>query len=153
MPRGSPPKAETEAGRVKPLSGGNPQIAKGDGDAPTRAYIAAMPVWKSGIGRRIDEIIVREVPGVPKAVRWNSPFWGIQGNGCFLSLHCFTKYLKVTFLRGVSLDPPSPVESKHAGVRYFHITEEGFDETLFADWVRKAAALPGEKLFQGGFMS
>ena len=132
----------------KLLSGGNPQIPKGDGDAPVQAYIAAMPGWKQDVGRSLDALIVRTVPDVRKAVRWNSPFYGIEGQGWFLSFHCFTKYVKVTFLNGASLRPAPPVESKHEAVRYFHIHEdEPFDEELLAGWIRQASALPGERMF------
>ena len=130
------------------LSGGNPQIAKADGDAPVQEYIAAMPDWKSDVGRRLDSLIVKNAPKVRKAVRWNSPFYGIDGRGWFLSYHCFAKYIKVTFLKGSSLDPLPPVESKHPDTRYFHIHEEdGFDEKLLTKWIRQAAKLPGDPLF------
>ena len=125
------------------LSGGNPQIAKGDGDAPVQAYIAAIPGWKSDVGRRLDELIVRTMPDVRKAVRWNSPFYGIEGQGWFLSYHVFTRYVKVTFLNGASLSPLPPVESKDEDTRYFHIYEDGFNEEQMAEWIRQAAALPG----------
>ena len=128
------------------LSGGNPQIAKGEGDAPVKAYIAAMPGWKSEIGRRLDAIVERTVPGVHKAVKWNSPFYGNKGDGWFLSYHCFTKYVKVTFLRGASLSPLPPGASKHPEVRYLDIHEGALDEAQFADWVKQASELPGEKL-------
>ena len=142
---------KTTARRVaaKPvlLSGGNPQIAKGNGDAPVQAYIAAMPDWKSEVGRRLDALIVRTVPGVSKAVKWNSPFYGIEGEGWFLSFHCFTKYIKVTFFRGTSLRPVPPGESKHPEVRYLDIREGvQLDETQFAAWVKQASQLPGERL-------
>jgi hypothetical protein len=130
------------------LSGGNPQIPKGDGDGPVEAYLAAMPGWKADIGRLLDSIIIGTVPDVQKAVRWNSPFYGVEGKGWFLSFHCFTNYIKVTFLNGGSLDPPPPVDSKHEAVRYLHVDdEEGLDEAQFSDWVRQASALPGEELF------
>ncbi|WP_159593757.1 DUF1801 domain-containing protein [Chelativorans xinjiangense] len=128
------------------LSGGNPQIAKGYGDTPVQAYIAAMPGWKSDVGRRLDEIVVHTVPGVKKAVKWNSPFYGIEDDIWFLSYHCFTKYVKVTFFRGTSLRPVPPGASKHPEVRYLDIYEGQLDEAQFADWVKQAAALPGEKL-------
>jgi len=141
------PEDAKEAGKPVLLSGGNPQIAKGYGDAPVEAYIAAMPGWKSDIGRRLDAIIVQTVPGVSKAVKWNSPFYGVEGEGWFLSFHCFTKYIKVAFFRGTSLNPVPPVESKHGQVRYFHIHEgEAFDEAQFADWVKQASQLPGERM-------
>lgn len=141
------PKLRSGAGG-KPvlLSGGNPQIAKGYGDAPVEAYIAALPGWKSDIGRRIDEIVTRAVPGVQKAVKWNSPFYGVERDIWFLSLHAMTKYIKVTFFRGSSLEPVPPEKSKYEAVRYLHISEEGFDEEQFADWVRQASRLPGEKM-------
>jgi hypothetical protein len=130
------------------LSGGNPQIPKADGDAPVQAYIAAMPGWKRDVGRRLDALVVQAVPDVRKAVRWNSPFYGMEGKGWFLSFHCFSKYVKVSFFRGTSLRPVPPVESKHERVRYFHIHEgEEFDEKLLASWIQQAARLPGEMLF------
>lgn len=130
------------------LSGGNPQIAKGDGDAPVQAYLDAMPGWMGGIGRLLDSTIVAAVPGVQKAVRWNSPFYGVEGDGWFISFHCFTKYVKVTFFVGDSLDPPPPVDSKQEGIRYLHVyEEEPLDQAQFADWVKQASALPGEPLF------
>jgi len=126
------------------LAGGNPQIAKGDGDAPVRAYIAAMPGWKREVGRRLDALIVRTVPGVRKAVKWNSPFYGVEGQGWFLDFHCFTKYIKVAFFRGASLRPVPPGESKHQEVRYLDIHEDDpLDEAQLARWIRQAAALPG----------
>lgn len=112
-----------------------------------RAYIAAMPGWKRGIGRRLDALIVRTVPGVHKAVKWNSPFYGFRGQGWFLAFHCFTKYVKVTFFRGTSLRPVPPGESKHKEVRYLDIREDdAFDEPQLADWVRQASELPGERM-------
>jgi hypothetical protein len=128
------------------LAGGNPQIAKGVGDAPVQAYIAAMPGWKSEIGRRLDALIVRTVPGVHKAVKWNSPFYGVEGQGWFLSFHCFTKYIKVTFFRGTSLRPVPAGASKHKDVRYLDIYEDQLDEAQFAAWVEQASRLPGERL-------
>jgi hypothetical protein len=138
--------AKPAAAKPTLLSGGNPQIAKGYGDAPVQAYIAAMPGWKSDLGRRLDALIVRTVPNVHKAVKWNSPFYGIEGEGWFLSLHCFTKYVKVTFFRGTSLRPVPSGESKHKEVRYLDIREGEFDEAQFADWVKQASKLPGERL-------
>jgi hypothetical protein len=134
---------------VKPtlLAGGNPQMAKADGDAPVQAYIAAMPDWKSDIGRRLDALIVRAVPDVRKAVKWNSPFYGLEGQGWFLSFHCFTKYIKVAFFRGASLRPVPPGVSKHEDVRYLDIYEEDkLDEVQFAAWVKQAGKLPGERM-------
>jgi hypothetical protein len=140
--------APEAAGPVKLLSGGNPQIAKADGDAPVQAYIAAMPGWKSDVGRRLDALITRTVPGVRKAVRWNSPFYGIEGRGWFLGVHCISKYVKVAFFRGTSLRPMPPVESKQKEVRYFHIHEgDQIDEALVASWIKQAAKLPGENCF------
>ena len=129
------------------LSGGNPQIAKGYGNAPVQAYIAAMPGWKRGVGRRLDALVERTVPGVRKAVKWNSPFYGIENQDWFLSYHCFTKYVKVTFFRGRSLRPLPPGESKHKEVRYLDIREDDpFDEAQFVRWVKQASLLPGERL-------
>lgn len=126
------------------LSGGNPQIPKGDGDAPVQAYIAAMPGWKSEAGRRLDALIVRTVPDVRKAVKWNSPFYGMEGKGWFLSFHCFTGYIKLAFFRGAALDPPPPVASKDPNTRYLHIREEDeLDEELLGRWIRQASESPG----------
>lgn len=126
------------------LSGGNPQIAKGDGDGPVQAYIAAMPGWKSTIGKRLDSLISREVPGVCKAVKWNTPFYGIEGQGWFLGFHVLTKYIKVTFLRGASLRPLPPGGTAKSGdSRWLDIYEGEFEETQIVDWIRQAAALPG----------
>ena len=128
------------------LSGGNPQIAKGYGDAPVQAYIAAMPGWKSEVGRRLDSLITCTVPGVRKAVKWNSPFYGVEEGVWFLSFHVFAKYVKVAFFRGASLSPVPPVASKSGDTRYFHIHEGGFDEAQFADWLKQASERPGEKM-------
>src|SRR5688572_28654507 len=129
------------------LSGGNPQIAKAYGDAPVQAYIAAMPGWKSGVWRRLDALITRTVPGVNKAVKWNSPLYGMEGQGWFLGVHCFAKYIKVAFYRGASLSPVPPGESKHKEVRYLDIHEDDeLDEALFAQWVKQASQLPGENM-------
>jgi hypothetical protein len=128
----------------KLLSGGNPQIPKGDGDAPVQAYIAAMPGWKSAAGHKLDKLIEKTVPGVKKAVKWNSPFYGVEGQGWFLGYHCFNKYIKVTFFRGAGLKPLPPVGSKDPNTRYVHICEdEPVDEKQLADWIRQAAAIPG----------
>lgn len=135
--------------RAKPalLAGGNPQIAKGDGDAPVRAYIAAMPGWKRDVGRVLDALIVRAVPGVHKAVTWNSPFYGVEGQGWFLNFHCFTRYVKVAFFRGTSLRPVPPGESKHKDVRYLDIHQnDPLDEAQFMAWVKQASQLPGERM-------
>jgi hypothetical protein len=132
---------------VKLLSGGNPQIAKADGDAPVQAYLDAMPGWKRDVGRRLNALIVGTVPGVHKAVKWNTPFYGIEGQGWFLGFHCMTKYIKVAFFRGTSLSPVPPVESKQKEVRYLHIHEDDkIDEAQFAAWVKQASQLPGERL-------
>ena len=126
------------------LSGGNPQIAKADGDAPVQAYIAAMPGWKSALGRRLDALIERTVPGVRKAVKWNSPFYGVEGQGWFLSYHCFTRYVKLTFFKGGALEPLPPGKSKHDEVRTLDIREDdALDEVQLAEWIRQAAAIPG----------
>jgi len=126
------------------LAGDNPQIAKADGDAPVQAYIAAIPGWKRDVGRRLDALIVRTVPVVRKAVKWNSPFYGIEGQGWFLSFHCFTKYIKVAFVRGTSLHPLPPGESKSKDTRYLDIHEDDqLDEDLVASWIRQASELPG----------
>jgi len=139
--------AKNAATKPALLSGGNPQIAKGDGDAPVQAYIAAMPGWKSEVGRRLDALIVRTVPGVHKAVKWNSPLYGVEGQGWFLGLHCFTKYVKVAFFRGTSLRPVPPGESKSKDTRYLDIHEgDLLDEAQFAAWVKQASQLPGEKM-------
>jgi hypothetical protein len=130
------------------LSGGNPQIPKGDGDGPVRAYLDAMPGWKGDVGRRLDGLIVGAVPGVRKAVRWNSPFYGVEGRGWFVSFHCMTRYVKVAFFRGSSLDPLPPVGSKQPEVRYLHVFEgEEIDEGLVTGWVKQASELPGEDCF------
>ncbi|HVJ02103.1 MAG TPA: DUF1801 domain-containing protein [Sphingomonas sp.] len=129
------------------LSGGNPQIPKGYGEAPVQAYIAAMPGWKHDVGRRIDAIVSRAVPEVRKAVKWNSPFYGMEDDCWFLSFHCFDRYVKVAFFRGARLDPAPPVESKSGDTRYFHIHEgDEIDEARFADWVKQASRLPGERM-------
>jgi hypothetical protein len=144
--RTKPKAASRTATQKKPvlLSGGNPQIAKSDGDAPVQAYIAAMPGWKRDTGRRLDALISRTVPTVKKAVKWNSPFYGIEDQGWFLNLHCYAKYIKVAFFKGTSLRPLPPGESKHKEVRYLDIHEdEPLDEKLLTSWIRQAAELPG----------
>ena len=141
-PRKSP--AKPSAGKPVLLSGGNPQIPKGYGDAPVQTYIAAMPDWKSEVGRRLDTIIARTVPGVRKAVKWNSPFYGVEDQGWFLSFHVFAKYVKVAFVRGTSLRPMPPGESTQKEVRYLDIHEDDkLGEAQLASWIRQAAALPG----------
>ncbi|WP_082366748.1 DUF1801 domain-containing protein [Ensifer adhaerens] len=139
--------APVQPGNVTLLSGGNPQIAKGYGDAPVQAYIAAMPGWKSDVGRRLDALIERTVPDVYKAVKWNSPLYGLEGDGWFLGIHVFTKYVKVAFFRGSSLNPIPPGQSKQKDVRYLDIREDDqLDEEQFADWVRQASQLPDERM-------
>jgi hypothetical protein len=137
------PKRKSKAAVVL-LTGGNPQIAKADGDAPVQKYIAAMPGWKRAVGKRLDALIVSTVPRVRKAVKWNSPFYGIEGRGWFVQFYVFTRYVKVTFFRGTSLLPVPPGPSKHKEVRYFDIHEDDeWDEEQMASWVKQAAALPG----------
>jgi hypothetical protein len=128
--------------KPKLLAGGNPQIAKGEGNGPVQAYVAAMPGWKRDVGRRLDALVAHTVPGVHKAVKWNSPFYGIEGEGWFLSFHCFTKYVKVTFFRGTSLRPIPPGQSKHKEVRYLDIHEDQLEEAQFTAWVKQASKLP-----------
>ncbi|MGV1792031.1 DUF1801 domain-containing protein [Rhizobium sp. A37_96] len=145
----SPTKAASAVAVSEPklLSGGNPQIAKGYGDAPVQAYIAAMPGWKSEIGRRIDALVVNSVPGVQKAVKWNSPLYGMEGDGWFLGIHCFTNYIKVAFFRGASLQPIPPGDSKSKETRYLNIREgDTLDEAQLSDWVKQASRLPGERM-------
>jgi hypothetical protein len=145
--KAAPRNASGVAGAPVLLSGGNPQIPKGEGNAPVQAYIEAMPGWKSALGRRLDAIVEAAVPGVRKAVKWNSPFYGAPGGeGWFLSFHVFARYVKVTFFRGAALDPVPPGESKHPEVRYLDIHEDQLDEARFADWVKQASRLPGEKM-------
>ncbi len=140
-------KKSAKVARPALLAGGNPQIAKGDGDAPVQAYIAAMPDWKSDIGRRLDALIVHTVPGVRKAVKWNSPFYGVEGQGWFLNFHTFTNYVKVAFFRGMLLRPVPPGESKQKEVRYLDIYgDHELDEAQLADWVKQASQLPGTDL-------
>jgi len=160
--RGSPPKSgsrnQFDTAPSKPidqqenpkpavvlLSGGNPQIAKADGDEPVQAYIAAMPGWKSALGKRLDAIIVSNVPHVRKAVRWNSPFYGIEGQGWFVSFHVLTRYVKVTFFEGLSLHPiPPGGTDRSKDARWIDIYEDDqFDEAQMAGWIKQAAALPG----------
>lgn len=131
----------------KLLSGGNPQIQKGEGDAPVQAYIAVMPGWKQRVGATIDRVVGRTVPGVRKAVKWNTPFYGAGEEGWFLAFHCFERYVKVTFFKGTSLTPPPPGSSKQDEVRYLDIREtDEVDEARLTDWVRQASRLPGVKL-------
>src|SRR4249919_484822 len=137
-PRKMEPKSQSrKVAKPALLAGGNPQIAKADGDATVQAYIAAMPGWKRDVGRRLDALVVRTVPDVRKAVKWNTPFYGIEGQGWFLGFHCITKYVKVAFFRGTSLNPVPPGQSKQKEVRYFHIHEDDqLDEAQFAAWVK-----------------
>ncbi len=144
-----PRKSASKSRPAKPklLSGGNPQVAKAYGDAPVQAYIAAMPGWKSDVGRRLDAIVERAVPGVRKAVKWNSPFYGVEDQVWFLSFHVFTKYIKVAFFRGASLRPVPPGASKQKDVRYLDIREdEPLDEAQFTAWVKQASKLPGQRM-------
>ena len=130
------------------LSGGNPQISKGDGREFVDAYISAMPGWKQDVGRKLDELILRSVPDAKEAVRWNTPFYGVEGNGWFIAFHCFSKYIKVTFFKGASLIPMPPERSKQKDTRYFHIKEnDQIDEALFTQWIEQASKIPGEKVF------
>jgi hypothetical protein len=147
---GKPAKKTARAAKSKSkprlLSGGNPQIPLGYGDAPVQAYIDAIPGWKQAVARRLDALIVRAVPGVQKAVKWNTPFYGFEGKGWFVAFHCFTNYLKVTFFRGTSLEPVPAGESKHKEVRYLDLREGELDEAQFTAWVKQASVLPGERL-------
>ena len=138
------PKLKQSADGVVLLSGGNPQIAKGEGEAPVQAYIAAMPGWKRELGKRLDALITRTVPNVQKAVKWNSPFYGVVGNGYFLTFHVYTRYVKVAFLQGAALKPMPPGPSKDKEARYLDIHEgDAIDEKQFTSWVKQAAKLPG----------
>jgi hypothetical protein len=150
MPRKRLKKAKktTKPRKTKPrlLSGDNPQIAKGYGDAPVKAYIAAIPGWKQEVAKRVDALIVKAVPGVKKAVKWNSPLYSVEEDVWFASFHCFTNYVKVTFFKGTSLKPLPAGTSKHKTVRYYDIREGEFDEKQFASWIKQASNLPGVKL-------
>lgn len=131
----------------KLLSGGNPQIPKGEGDGPVQEYIAAMPGWKRDLGRRLDELIVRTVPQVHKAVKWNQPFYGLRDEGWFLAFRCYTHYVQLQFFKGAALEPPPPKASKHPEVRYLDIREtDELDEARLRSWIEQAAGLPGEKM-------
>jgi hypothetical protein len=134
------------ATKPKLLAGGNPQIAKGFGEAPVQAYIAALPGWKRDVGRRLDALITRTVPGVHKAIKWNSPFYGVANQSWFLSFHCYTNYIKVAFFRGASLRPSPPGESKQKWVRYLDVRQAELDEEQLVDWIEQASKLPGERL-------
>ena len=140
------PAKKAPAKKPKLLSGGNPQIAKGYGEAPVRAYIAAVPDWRGNVCKRLDAIISKTVPGVKKAVKWNSPFYGVEDDLWFASFHVFARYVKVTFFQGASLKPPPEGKSKYPAVRYYDIHEDELDEKQFAAWVKQAAKLPGEKM-------
>ncbi|MEM7232065.1 MAG: DUF1801 domain-containing protein [Planctomycetota bacterium] len=141
-------KVSDKTARPKLLSSGNPQVAKADGDAPVQSYIEAMPGWKSDVGRCIDRLVVHNVSKLRKAVRWNTPFYGVDGQGWFLAMYCYTKKVRITFFRGTSLTPLPPVESKQPEVRYFDIHEtDPIDEELLTRWIQQAAAIPGEKVF------
>jgi hypothetical protein len=145
MARQAKPARTTATGPVL-LSGGNPQIAKGYGDAPVQAYIAAMPGWKREVGQQLDALVERAVPGVKKAVKWNSPFYGLEEGNWFLSLHCFTRFVRVTFFQGASLRPAPTGKSKYEAVRYLDIHESQLDEEQFGDWAKQASQLPGERM-------
>jgi hypothetical protein len=147
-PRTTAPKSpDRKVAKPALLAGGNPQVAKGYGDAPVQAYITAMPDWKHDVGQRLDALIARTVPGVRKAVKWNSPFYGVEDEGWFLSFHCFMRYVKVAFFRGASLRPVPPGSSKHKDVRYLDIYEDTpFDGAQLAAWVKQASQLPGERM-------
>ena len=136
-----------ERGPPRLLSGGNPQIPKGYGDAPVQAYIAALPGWKREAGSQLDALIVKTVPDVQKAVKWNSPLYGITDQGWFLGLHVFNRYIKLAFFRGADLDPPPPVTSKAGATRYLHIMEgAALDQVQITDWIGQASRLPGERM-------
>jgi hypothetical protein len=135
-----------QAAKPKLLAGGNPQIAKGYGDAPVQAYIAALPGWKRDVGRRLDALITRTIPGVHKAVKWNSPFYGVESQSWFLSFHSYTNYIKVAFFRGASLRPLPPGESKQKSVRYLDVRKDGLDTEQFVEWIEQASKLPGERM-------
>lgn len=141
------PKPAPKAGAVVLLSSGNPQIVKGDGDGPVQAYIAAMPDWKRAVGEQLDALIVKAVPKVQKAVKWNTPLYGMGDSHWFVSFYCFKKYVQVGFFNGSSLKPVPPKESKQANVRYLEIREgDAIDEKQFLDWMKQAAKLPGVKM-------
>jgi hypothetical protein len=146
-PRKAPKSQSRQTAKPTLLAGGNPRIAKGDGDAPVMAYIAAMPGWKRDVGHRLDALIASAVPGVRKAVKWNSPLYGVEGQGWFLGVHCFAKYIKVAFFRGALLRPVPPGESKSKDTRYLNIHEDDeFDEGQFMAWVEQASQLPGQRM-------
>lgn len=141
-------KNKTPTGKPKLLSGGNPQIPKGDGREFVRAYIEGMPGWKRDVGRKLDDLILKTVPDAKMAVRWNTPFYGIEGGGWFVAFHCLARYIKISFFKGASLQPVPPVSSKQENVRYFHIKEhDKIDEKLLTSWIEQASRIPGEKVF------
>ena len=143
-PRNSAAKSKPNTATPTLLSGGNPQIAKADGDEPVQAYIKAMPGWKRAVGRQLDTLVERAVPGVQKAVKWNSPFYGVPNQGWFLSFHCFTNYVKVTFFRGAALRPLPPGESKQKDVRCLDVHQsDSLDEAQITAWIQQASQLPG----------
>lgn len=144
--RKSTPRTSAKPKKVQLLSGGNPQIPKGEGDAPVQAYIAAMPGWKRDVGRRLDALITRSVPGVHKAVKWNTPFYGLEGQGWFLGFHTYTNYVQVAFFRGTSLKPQPPKASKSPDVRYVDIRQDDLDEAQLTKWIEQASKLPGWNL-------
>lgn len=147
MPKGQTTDDGGTDGAPKLLSGGNPQIPKGEGDGPVQAYIAAMPGWKRAVGERLDELVVRTVPDVHKAVKWNQPFYGFEDEGWFTAFRCYTKYVQIQFFKGTSLDPVPPKESKHKEVRYLDIYEdEELDEKQLRSWIQQASELPGEEI-------
>lgn len=141
------PAAKTKSAAPKLLSGGNPQIAKGHGEEPVQAYIAAMPGWKRAAGERLDALVTRAVPNVQKAVKWNSPLYGMDGKTWFLGVHCFERYIKLAFFKGAHLSPPPPVASKQKEVRYFHLHEgDVLDEKQLGEWLKQASRIPGERM-------
>jgi hypothetical protein len=142
----SRPTGRSDDAAPRLLSGGNPQIPKGEGDGPVQAWIAAAPGWKGDVARRLDALIMEAVPGVRKAVKWNSPLYGVEPGTWFLSLHCFKRYVKVTFFKGARLEPPPPGASKMPEVRYYDVEQGALDEGLFGHWVRQASAMEGERL-------
>lgn len=147
MPAKSPAPPPTDGVGPRLLAGGNPQIPKGYGDAPVQAYIAAMPGWKRAVGQRLDALTTAAVPGLRKAVKWNSPLYGAGDEGWFLGLHCYTGYIKVAFFRGTALQPVPPQPSRSGDTRYLHVGPDApLDEAQFSAWVRQASRLPGERM-------
>jgi hypothetical protein len=147
MPKGKKKADRNSGSEPKLLSGGNPQIPKGEGDEPVQAYMAAMPGWKRSLGERLDGLIVRAVPDVHKAVKWNQPFYGHEGQSWFLAFRCYTKYVQLGFFRGASLDPVPPKASSYPDRRYLDIYEDDdLDEGQLVAWIEQASNLPGEKM-------